>query len=66
MHHTRRGTVRHMSLAVTTPSPAANQPTQVLRDLIEEARYGHADDADLHHALNELEHKLGLPLTATE
>lgn len=55
-----------MSLAVTTPSPAAKQPTQKLRDLIEEARYGHADDADLHHALNELEHKLGLPLTATE
>lgn len=50
-----------MLTAVGTPAKAA--PTQQLRDLIEDARYGFASPEALHNALLALEAELGLPFT---
>ena len=41
-------------------------PTQPLRNLIEDSRFGHANPDDLHNALLELERALQLPLTEPE
>lgn len=50
-----------MLTAVGSPAKAA--PTQKLRDLIEDARYGFASPEVLHNALLALEAELGLPFT---
>lgn len=41
-------------------------PTQTLRNIIEDARYGAAGADDLHAALLELEAHLNLPLTQAQ
>lgn len=41
-------------------------PTQSLRNLIEDSRFGQASADELHNALLELERTLELPLTESE
>lgn len=48
------------------PTKTKASPTQKLRNLIEDSRFGQADTDDLHNALLELEREQKLPLTKPE
>lgn len=52
-----------MTLAATAPRTTIADLSQQVRDLIEEARHGHADSTDIHQALDNLEAAAGLPPT---
>jgi len=52
-----------MKTLTTISAEARTAPTQELRNLIEDSRYGLADSHDLHNALLKLEVALGLSLT---